>query len=120
MPVAILGFDAIIASERFILAVGLSAVAVMCLVKRSVLLALLIEERRSFGTGFRADCRNSARAINATKTTSKLYRRIRLWYASVQLVEVRFGTLINPLPFTHRFYQNQEPRHSIKDHLSRT
>jgi uncharacterized protein YegJ (DUF2314 family) len=120
MPVAILGFDAIIASERFILAVGLSAVAVMCLVKRSVLLALLIEERRSFGTGFRADCRNSARAINATKTTSKLYRRIRLWYASVQPVEVRFRTLINPLPFTDRFYQNQEPRHSIKDHLSRT
>ena len=49
-----------------------------------------------------------ARAINATKTTSRLNLRIRLSYACNQLPrgEVRFGPPTNPLAFTNLFYHN--------------
>jgi len=53
----------------------------------------------------------SARAIKATKTTSRLNLRIRRSYACAQLIslafaEVRFATPINPLALTYRFYHH--------------
>jgi hypothetical protein len=53
---------------------------------------------------------NAVKALNAIKTTSRLNLRIRLSYASAQLISVPFIGLrlavpTNPLAFTGRYYQ---------------